>query len=620
MKKIVIILIVLLVVIFGILAVVVSQAGSILESYKPELEQMASDSLGAKVTLGDLKVTIFPSARAVVDSATVSNPDNEEERIHIKRVELDLELMPLLSGEVSISTLRLVEPSIELSIEEAGFFVAGLPRETEDGASAGEAALGIPTEEIAQEMPITVKLESFVIEDASVNIVDMIAETEYAMDKLNMNASVTFADNQARFTKVKGDGVFRDTIEFEYTGDGLSYGLEDGVMGLEKVTATTMGSTILVNGELSPDDATKEITITSEGVDLVGLDPALMMYAPTAKEFGIHGTVKPDLVFALTPTGYRTSGTVTVSSFGARIEDLIGVDGIAGVYQMEVDELKQLITSEKLAGTLNGAPFSVKMTAALDETTGKLKPFDVEAFGGTILMTTALVKNDPTFPFESSLQATGLKVEELIPAFAPDMPFAITGTVEKLGGNISSVLTDDLMPSLTGNAEGLLVDGLIHDLNLGEQILASVKGLPFLVGALSDAVPAELNTFLENKDTVLSEISGTFTIKDEKAHSNDMKIVSDFFTLNAQGTIGFDTRLDLDSTIHFSPEFSAELVDEVKELEFLLDGQGRLTFPVKITGIAPELTTVPDTSEMVKGAVKKTVIKEVNKLIGDLFN
>ena len=620
MKKLLIIFVVLTVLAGGALLYAVSRAGAIIEGYKPELEQLASENLGAKVTLGDLSVSIFPRARVVIDSAQVSNPDNPEERIDVAQVSLDLDLMSLLSGTVSISSLRIIEPTITLLMEEDGFFVEGLPRDTQGDSAKEVSGATLASETITDmDVDIAIELKSFVIEQASILIKDSIADSEYKLEELDLKASFSFADNQARFAKVRGEGVFKGTIPFQYTGDGLRYGLEDGVMGLEHLIATTMGSTIAIHGELSPNDAKKEITITSDGVDLLGLDPALTLFAPTAKEFGIHGIVQPKLVFALTPTGYRTSGTLTVSSFGARIEDVIGVDDIAGVYQLEVNEAKQRIASEKLTGTMNGAPFSVKMTATLDETSGTLKPFDITAFGGTTIMTTALHKNDPTFPFESTLHSQGLKVEELIPAFAPDMPFAITGTIETIRAKVSGTLTEDMLPSLKGDGEARLVDGLIHDLNLGQEVLASVKGLPFLTKYLLEGVSPSLDKFLVQKNTVLSEISGTFTLADEQAYSEDMKIVSDFFELNATGTIGLDTRLDLDSIIYFSPEFSAELAAEVKVLDVLLDSKGRLTFPVKISGIPPELTTVPDTSSLLKGAVEKTVRGEVKKQLNKLL-
>ena len=50
MKKLLIVLITLFVLIGGVLLFAASRAGAILESYKPELEKMASESLGAGFT------------------------------------------------------------------------------------------------------------------------------------------------------------------------------------------------------------------------------------------------------------------------------------------------------------------------------------------------------------------------------------------------------------------------------------------------------------------------------------------------------------------------------------------------------------------------------------------
>jgi hypothetical protein len=85
--------------------------------------------------------------------------------------------------------------------------------------------------------------------------------------------------------------------------------------------------------------------------------------------------------------------------------------------------------------------------------------------------------------------------------------------------------------------------------------------------------------------------------------------------LDAVGTIGLDTNLNLDSVIHFDKDFSADMVDQVKELRGLLDNQGRMSFPVKITGIPPDITTTPDISGILKDVAKGVVRNEVEDMI-----
>ncbi|MFP6598007.1 MAG: AsmA family protein [Candidatus Hydrogenedentota bacterium] len=612
MKKFVIVLLVLIVIGLGALIFAVSRAGSIIEGYKPELERLASESLGSTVTLGNLSVSVFPSALVVIDSANVADVDDPEKTIAIEQVNLDLELIPLLTGKISITTLDVIGPSITVLHEEDGIFIEGLPRGASEAASGGDAA---ESTETPTDIEMTIDLQSFALRNATLIWKNKIADEEYTVKELDLDASFQFADDRAVFSDVDGGGVFMETIEFTYGGDELRYGLKDGVIGLDQLSASALGSSLNVAGELSQSDSDKTITITSDGLVLDQMQPFFEIFAPAAIEFGLKGTLKPDVQFAFTPTGYQSSGSITVSGLAAGIEDLIGFDNMGGSFSLEATEAKQSVKAGNLAGTLNGAPFEVNMAAALNPTTGRLDPFVMNAFGGEASLTTGLKLDDPTYPFTSELKSGGMLIEELVPALAPDMPIAIMGTVKELSGKIGGMLDENMMPSLTGQIRVLMGDGLIKDVNLGQEVLGSVTNLPFIGGALLGMVPSGLRNFLADDHTVLHEVSGSFTLAKELLTSSDMKIVSDFFMLDAVGTIGLDTNLNLDSVIHFDKDFSADMVDQVKELRGLLDNQGRMSFPVKITGIPPDITTTPDISGILKDVAKGVVRNEVEDMI-----
>ena len=605
MKKLIIFFLLLVLVGVGALAFAVSRAGSIVAKYKPELEQMASESLGSTVTLGELSVSIFPTAQVRIDSATVSDPERPEAKISIERVSLDLDLIPLLTGTISISTLEVLGPKIVVLREEDGIFVEGLARTTD--SEAADTA----------DIPITVDLQSFRLRNASLTWKNEVGGEEYTVENLNMDASFSFAENNAVFSRVDGDGLFMKTVEFEYSGDALRYGMDDGMIGMEGLTASSLGSSLSVAGELSQSDPERKITITSNGVVLDSMGPLFEIFAPAAIEFGVKGTIKPDVEFAFTSTGYLASGSVGLEGFSAGIEDLVGIEDIGGTFAVEATEAKQSLTSQNLTGSMNGAPIKIAMTAVLNPKTGKLEPFDLSAFSGETQMTTRLNLENDTYPFSSTVTSNGMLIEELVPAFAPDMPIAITGTVKSASGNLKGTMDENMMASLTGTSRFLIGDGLIKDVNLGQQVLGSVTDLPFLSGALLDIVPAGMQDFLAKDHTVLSEVSGSFELKNEIMHTQDLKVVSDFFSLEAKGTIGLDTNLDLDSVIHFNKEFSATMVGEMKELSAMLDGNGQMSFPVKIKGIPPELDILPDLSGILTDIVKNTVMNEIESQVGD---
>lgn len=625
MKKFIIVVIVLLVIAAGALTFAVSRASDIVTEYKPELERMASESLGSTVTLGNLSASIFPKASVVVDSARVANPDNPEEAITVENVSLDLELFPLLTGNVVITSLRVINPTVVMSLEEEGIFVEGLSRpetaatstpseKTEESPTAKSASA---TQATAPDVPVTVDLKSFTISGASITVNDKIADATYTVDDLSLDASLQFAMNKVHLSKVSGDGVLMDVSDFSYTCDTIRYGLEDGTVGLDSLQPQIGGSYVLMSGDLNLTDTSKVLNIASDNIVVDDFRALLDIFAPALNEFGVTGLIEPNLEFVLTPTGYKMDGTMAVSGFSATVEDLIGIDALAGTFDVDATEALMTISTESLQGTMNNAPMTIAMTAALDPETGTVKPFTVKAFGGESTVNTTLTLTDEAFPFESQLDTSGMLIEQLIPAFAPDMPFAVTGTIKSIKGNVSGTLDDNMMPSLKGESAVLIGDGLIKDVNLGEQVLGSISDLPFLTGVLLDKVPASLMTYLDQPHTMLEEVSGTFSLYDELIHTEDMKVVSDFFMFEAKGTIGLDTNLDLDSTLRFDPDFSTEMIGEVKELSALVDDQGRLSFPVKITGIPPELSTVPDLSGVLGAVVQNEAEKIIEEQLGE---
>lgn len=616
MKRFILFLILLVAAAAGALAYAVSRAGDIVAEYKPELEHMASESLGSTVTLGNLTASVFPKAQVIVDSARVADPDNPEQAISIGQVSLELELLPLLSGNVVITSLNVIDPTIVASLEEDGIFIEGMPR-TDSSAPATETTPAKTPTTTKASAPVTVDLKSFTISGASITVNDKIAEATYTVDGLSLDASLQFAKNKVHLSKVSGEGELMNVQRFSYVCDTIRYGLDDGTIGLDSLQPTIGSSYVLLSGDLNLADASKQLNIASDNIIIDDFRKLLDIFGPAVNEFKVTGLVKPNLDLNLTPTGYNMEGSMMVSGFSAEVEDLLGIDNLAGTFRVDATESKQTIKTDSLKGTMNGAPITVAMTATLDPETAQIKPMTVTGFGGSSTINTKLDLTDESYPFESQVDSTGKFIEQLIPAFAPDMPFAVTGLIREFKGNIGGSLDENMMPSLKGKSNFDLGDGLIKDVNLGKQILGDVSGLPFLSGALVDKVPASVKGFLSRNHTVLEEVSGTFDLHDELMHTDDLTVKSDFFTFLAKGTIGLDSDLKLDSTILFSQEFSSAMVNEVRELKAMMDERGHIKFPVRIEGIAPNLTTKPDLSGVMKNAVSNEAEKLITEQLGE---
>ena len=97
--------------------------------------------------------------------------------------------------------------------------------------------------------------------------------------------------------------------------------------------------------------------------------------------------------------------------------------------------------------------------------------------------------------------------------------------------------------------------------------------------------------------------------------TDDLAIVGGLFDLDAKGSIGFDAVMDRDATIYFNAEFSAAFAETVPQLKTLYDNQGRLVIPLDIKGPPDDLKVFPDMSELLKNALKGTVLEKANELL-----
>ena len=121
MKKLLIALGVLLLLCIIGLGIAAYSAESLVKKYKPDLEQIASDALKAPVALGDIGVSVFPSAKVAVSQLTIGKTASAP-GLQLKDLLLRVNLFALLGGSLQISELSLDSPSIVLRKDSSGAF------------------------------------------------------------------------------------------------------------------------------------------------------------------------------------------------------------------------------------------------------------------------------------------------------------------------------------------------------------------------------------------------------------------------------------------------------------------------------------------------------------------
>lgn len=119
MRKLLIAIVVLLVLGVSAAGVMLWNLDKIVQSFKPELEKIASNASGAKVTIGALAVSVFPSAEISLSELRAVFPNQPEKPLTLSKLFLQVELSELLSGKLALRALR-ATPLDALQISLAG--------------------------------------------------------------------------------------------------------------------------------------------------------------------------------------------------------------------------------------------------------------------------------------------------------------------------------------------------------------------------------------------------------------------------------------------------------------------------------------------------------------------
>ncbi len=91
--------------------------------YKTQAEQEFYKSTGLEINLGgDIALSILPAPRFVVSDVYIASPDGSkfDKLASFERLEVNLDLMPLFSGSVSVNSVTLVSPVIMLEMHKDG--------------------------------------------------------------------------------------------------------------------------------------------------------------------------------------------------------------------------------------------------------------------------------------------------------------------------------------------------------------------------------------------------------------------------------------------------------------------------------------------------------------------
>ena len=602
MKRFLIVSLVLALLLAGLAAAALMNANSLLTALKPDLEQIAGTALRAPVRLGELSVSLIPSTRVTAAEARVGS-------MTFRNLTLHARLLPLLGKRLEITRLSLQQPEVILLRGPTGLTVEGVasPATPAEGGSSPHPVAAAPAGERAVGgTPLSLSLDRIEIRDGLIKIREVGRESRISdifLDAAIRLDGATVAIPSFVLRARPGDAP-------PLTIEGRDIGIDGAaVSGQVTVTALTTSANLTISRNRT-GAGTARVAGT---LDLASVRELGELVPPTLRAMPLTGTVQLLSEGTFGPGGgWRARGTLEPRDL-ALAQGAFAVTGGSGRLSFEADPVRQAGAVEELTLSLNGAPMTATLPL-LEHTGGKITAngFELRAFGGTLKANASHDLNGQRFSL--SPEAANLDLGALLPALRPVAPPPFTGRLESFSATLSG--TSSALPaSLTGRGQLAVRDGELQGVNIAGDVLKSVAKLPFLTGSLFDSLPEQERAELQRADTKITSLTTNFSLGVGGVTTPNFRLQSSIFSLEADGTIGFDSALNLNATILFSPGFSSLLASRVREVRAVLDREGRLVIPLRLTGTPGRLTVTPNVSRLMESGAGRLVEEQAGKLL-----
>ncbi|MGH7860409.1 MAG: AsmA-like C-terminal region-containing protein, partial [Candidatus Binatia bacterium] len=225
----------------------------------------------------------------------------------------------------------------------------------------------------------------------------------------------------------------------------------------------------------------------------------------------------------------------------------------------------------------------------------------------------------PKFDFRSTIRdmdLKGLLVNKL------------PGAEEKIEGRLQANLRLDgsgtewevIRKNLRGQGRVDVTDGVLKDVNLAEQVLTGITGVPGLSNLISPRTREKYPDLFATGDTKFNKLGASVDIADGVARTDDATLAARDYAIRGEGEFGLDNRLDFTATLVASDQLTGDVVRDVKEAKYIANEEGRLAIPFRLTGSLPNVKPRPDTQYLARAvaraAVERGVEKGLDKLLG----
>lgn len=271
------------------------------------------------------------------------------------------------------------------------------------------------------------------------------------------------------------------------------------------------------------------------------------------------------------------------------------------------------------SGSLRALDYrNLRADLSLRERVATLKALALEAFEGILHGDGRYDLGDPTRPqFDFRSKIRGMRLKGFLGAQFPGAEERIEGTLDadlRLAGPGGEWAR--IRDGLRGAGSVDVMDGVLKDVNIAEQVLTAVTGIPGLSRFVSPRTRQRYPDLFATGDTRFDKLGGTVEIVGGVARTSDLTLAARDYAIRGRGAFALENRLDFTAALIASQRLTQDVVEDVKEAKYLTNEQGRLVLPFRLTGSLPGARVGLDTDSIAKAVARGVVEKGIEKLLG----
>ncbi len=294
----------------------------------------------------------------------------------------------------------------------------------------------------------------------------------------------------------------------------------------------------------------------------------------------------------------------------------------AGMARMENEQLAFSGTLSSAQGRLVNIDYTdFQTTLSLLNEIAKIDSVSLQTLGGSVKASGQYDMGATPPQFQVTSQISDIELGEV---FRAQMINALQYVRGKANFNLDLAGGGEdweaIKPTLQGQGKFEVNQGALVDLNIADEVLSNITGIPGLTSIVSQKVRKKYPAIWGSTDTEFADLGSQLTFREGKILLDGVYLNAADYATRGDGWLDYDQQIDFHGQIILAQNLSKDIQDNVKVAKYISNTQGRVAIPFALSGTLPEAKPLPDiatlTRQVQQGAVQKG-IEAVQKKVLD---